>query len=107
MSKRTLSFAGILIAFVFLLAINTNVFSVKKCDEINCGPFNECFYDSETQKPDDAKCDVIIPDILTACITDQQLKLCNFHDGEYCCKKIVKNCDVMEYEEGQEYHIQR
>ena len=93
MSKRTLSFVGILVAFVFLLAINTNVFSIKKCEEMECASFNEC-YRMYPPNPDEAKCTVLVPDYLVVCEAEQYASSCNFEQAITCCQQDPKGCTV-------------
>jgi len=90
MSKRKLSFAGILVAFVFLLAINTNVFSFKFSTE-------ECYgcYDEEWTSGGLCTVGDKDPEHIRVCFEMPEAEQCNTMYMYGSCRQDKDHCSLI------------
>jgi hypothetical protein len=106
--KKTLTYAGILVSFVFLLVLNTNVLSYKSCDATQCPGtgfiyFHYCYAD-ESQDID-ATCEIIKWNV-RRCYRTVEVLTCSKEWTYICCIEDEQNCRVINYEpEGDETTI--
>jgi len=105
--KKTLTYAGILVSFVFLLALNTNVLSYKSCDDPHCpGTGFEYFYFcyADESQDIDATCEIIKWNV-RRCYRNIEDLTCSKEWTYNCCRED-ENCHVINYEpEGNETTI--
>jgi len=101
-----LSYAGILVAMVFLLAINTELFSLNACEE-DCHTGQEaclsCYVygDTPTGNCENGPND---PEKERYCVEGKEPLTCATEHMFFCCGRDEKHCDKgKEYREETEY----
>jgi len=88
--KKNVLFYGVLVAFMFLIAINTNVLGFGDYLYPDCGEFVDCYWDWYELR--DGECEIIEKDWLRCNDYDPFHYSCNAYQTWYCCE-IDPECE--------------